>query len=155
LLGARSAVFAPFPKLGLLILDEEHESAYKQEERPRYHARDVALKRAELSSAVMVMGSATPSLESYWNAKHGTYTLLELTSRVEERALPTVELIDQRPISRSALGETTTDVRAMLRPTPHALRSTSYSVFSEQLKLAIEQRLAKREQIMLFVNRRG
>ena len=69
LLGARSAVFAPFPKLGLIVLDEEHEGSYKQENRPRYHTREVALKRAETSAAVLVMGSATPSLESYWKAK--------------------------------------------------------------------------------------
>src|ERR1019366_3111852 len=99
LLGARSAVFAPFPRLGLIVLDEEHESSYKQEDRPRYHTREVALKRAELSSALLVMGSATPSLESYWNAKQGIYTLLELTSRVEQRSLPVVELIDRRPKS--------------------------------------------------------
>ena len=97
LLGARSAVFAPFPQLGVIILDEEHEAAYKQEDRPRYHTREVALKRAELSSTVVVMGSATPSLESYWKAKQGAYTLLEMTSRVEERSLPKVELVDLRP----------------------------------------------------------
>jgi primosomal protein N' (replication factor Y) len=139
LLGARSAVFAPFPNLGLLVLDEEHEPSYKQEDRPRYHTREVAIKRAELSGAVLVMGSATPSLESYWKAKQGIYQLLELTSRVEQRSLPVVELIDRRPPS-----------------TTHGTRSSAFgSVFSEPLKLAIEQRLARREQIMLFVNRRG
>ena len=97
LLGARSAVFAPFPRLGLIVLDEEHEGSYKQEDRPRYHTRDVALKRAELSASVLIMGSATPSLESYWKARQGIYTLLEMTSRVEQRLLPPVELIDQRP----------------------------------------------------------
>ncbi len=138
LLGARSAVFAPFPKLGAIILDEEHESSYKQDDRPRYHTREVAIKRAELSSAVLVMGSATPSLESYWKAKEGVYTLLELTSRVEQRSLPPVELIDRRaPADKTQK------------------RSASWAVFSEPLKLAIEQRLAKREQVMLFVNRRG
>lgn len=140
LLGARSAVFAPFPQLGLIILDEEHESAYKQDDRPRYHTREVALKRAELSSAALIMGSATPSLESYWKAKQGIYTLLELTSRVEQRSLPSVELIDQRPPKSVGVGRKS---------------ASSFSVFSEPLKLAIEQRLARREQIMLFVNRRG
>jgi len=76
-------------------MDEEHESSYKQEEKPRYHAREVALWRAERAKAVMIMGSATPSLESYWNAKKGIYTLTELTSRVELRQLPPVTLIDR------------------------------------------------------------
>jgi primosomal protein N' (replication factor Y) (superfamily II helicase) len=138
LLGARSAVFAPFPRLGLVVVDEEHEATYKQEDRPRYDTREVALKRAELTSAVILMGSATPSLESYWKAKQGIYTLLELTSRVEERSLPPVDLVDRRP-----------------PPAAQRKRSTSFFVFSEPLKLAIEQRLARREQILLFVNRRG
>jgi len=145
LLGARSAVFAPFPNLGLLVLDEEHEPSYKQEDRPRYHTREVALKRAELSSAVLVMGSATPSLETYWKAKRGIYQLLEMTSRVEQRSLPAVELIDMRHPS------------LQVSPPAEGRRrlSHAFSVFSEPLKLAIEQRLARREQIMLFVNRRG
>jgi primosomal protein N' (replication factor Y) len=146
LLGARSAIFAPFPQLGLIVLDEEHETAYKQEDRPRYHTRDVALKRAELSSAVLVMGSATPSLESYWQAKEGAYTLLELTSRVEERSLPPVELIDQRR-GRDEKDEGKKGKAQRL--------SAPFAVFSEPLKLAIENRLARREQILLFVNRRG
>ncbi len=149
LLGARSAVFAPFPRLGLIVLDEEHEATYKQEDRPRYHTREVALKRAELTSAVLIMGSATPSLESYWNAKQGTYTLLELTSRVEERSLPPVELIDMRP--RDKRQETGEKEKQLLV----ARRLSPVGVFSEPLKLAIEQRLARREQILLFVNRRG
>jgi len=150
LLGARSAVFAPFPNLGLIVLDEEHESSYKQEDRPRYHTREVAIKRAELSSAVLVMGSATPSLESYWKAKQGIYRLLELTSRVEQRSLPVVELIDSRPPQASP--------HPSLPPQggKGRLRGQAFfSVFSEPLKLAIEQRLARCEQIMLFVNRRG
>jgi len=157
LLGARSAVFAPFPNLGLLVLDEEHEPSYKQEERPRYHTREVALKRAELSSAVLVMGSATPSLESYWKAKQGLYQLLELTSRVEQRTLPIVELIDRRggalsPPEKGGKDEMKSRAGAVARP----YKSREYfTVFSEPLKLAIEQRLARREQVMLFVNRRG
>jgi primosomal protein N' (replication factor Y) len=159
LLGARSAVFAPFPKLGLIVLDEEHEGSYKQEDRPRYHTRDVALKRAELSSAVLVMGSATPSLESYWKAKQGTYVLLELTSRVEQRSLPAVELIDRRPHAerisdRASKRANHGESEASTHPRTRSL-AYSHSVFSEPLKLAIEQRLARREQIMLFVNRRG
>jgi primosomal protein N' (replication factor Y) len=138
LLGARSAVFAPFPHLGAIIMDEEHESSYKQEDRPRYHARDVALWRAERSRAVMIMGGATPSLESYWAAKKGVYTLVELTSRVELRQLPQVTLIDRR-----GKGEGGKE------------RKAGFAVFSEPMKLAIEQRLARREQVILFVNRRG
>ncbi len=159
LLGARSAVFAPFPNLGAIILDEEHESSYKQDDRPRYHAREVAIRRAEISSTVLVMGSATPSLESYWKAKQGIYTLLELTSRVEQRSLPPVELIDRRqklPSSPAVAGGGSMDPRqGYSGMTSNRLSRASYSVFSEPLKLAIENRLARREQIMLFVNRRG
>lgn len=140
LLGARSAVFAPFPRLGVIVMDEEHEPSYKQEDRPRYQTREVALFRARQTQAVLLMGSATPSLESYWNARQGTYTLLELTSRVEERQLPQVTLIDQRPGTGAP---------------EHRRSGAPFAVFSEPLKLAIEQRLAKREQLMLFVNRRG
>ncbi len=156
LLGARSAVFAPFPQLGAIIVDEEHEATYKQEDKPRYHTRDVALKRGELSSAVVIMGSATPSLESYWNAKQGIYTLLEITSRVEQRSLPAVELIDLRP---RTLEDLPIEKPSPADPAPAGKRSSRrpdfFSVFSEPLKLAVEQRLARREQSMLFVNRRG
>jgi primosomal protein N' (replication factor Y) (superfamily II helicase) len=152
LLGARSAVFAPFPSLGLIVMDEEHEPTYKQEDRPRYHTRDVALKRAEQTGAALIMGSATPSLESYWKAKRGEYRLVELTSRVEQRLLPHVTLIDQRPafaINASA-GQPAGAARQ------RAIAKAGYwTVFSEPMKLAIEQRLARREQVMLFVNRRG
>jgi primosomal protein N' (replication factor Y) len=134
LLGARSAVFAPFPRLGVLILDEEHEPSYKQEDRPRYHTREVALKRSALESSLLILGSATPSLESYWNAKQGNYTLLELKERVEKRSLPRVTLVDRRSTKAQ-------------RGAP--------LVFSESLHLALEQRLARREQTLLFVNRRG
>src|SRR6185312_7495093 len=140
LLGARSAVFAPFRDLGIVIVDEEHEPSYKQEDRPRYHTRDVALKRAQAARAVVILGSATPSLESYWKAREGVYTLLELTSRVEQKKLPPVELIDRRPAAEEA---------------GLKKKRADFSVFSEPLRLAIEQRLARREQIMLFVNRRG
>jgi primosomal protein N' (replication factor Y) (superfamily II helicase) len=160
LLGARSAVFAPFQKMGLIVMDEEHEPSYKQEDRPRYHTRDVALKRAEQTGSVLIMGSATPSLESYWKAEQGTYTLLEMASRVEARQLPPVTLIDRRPHQPDGGGETGEEanlVGAALRAarTKSRVGSSSFSVFSEELRLAIEQRLARREQIMLFVNRRG
>jgi primosomal protein N' (replication factor Y) (superfamily II helicase) len=134
LLGARSAVFAPFPRLGALILDEEHEPSYKQEDRPRYHTREVALKRSALESCVLILGSATPSLESYWNAKQGTYQLLELKERVEKRSLPRVTLVDRQAVKG---------------------RRGAPLIFSESLHLALEQRLARREQALLFVNRRG
>ena len=144
LLGARSAVFAPFRELGLIVIDEEHEPSYKQEDRPRYHTREVAIKRAALEGAVVVMGSATPSLESYWNAKHGVYRLLELTSRVEQKSLPPVTLIDRRPAA--AVPPEGKKRKRRWMPAP---------IFAEPLRLAIEQRLARREQAMLFVNRRG
>jgi primosomal protein N' (replication factor Y) len=94
--GTRSAIFAPLADLALIIVDEEHDSSYKQEETPRYHARDVAVMRAKMSDAVVVLGSATPSLESYFNAKKNKYALIELPDRVERRPLPEVEIIDMR-----------------------------------------------------------
>lgn len=133
-IGARSAIFAPVDPLGLIIVDEEHEHSYKQEEAPRYHARDVAVVRGQMEGAVVVLGSATPSLESYYNAKQGKYTLLELPRRVDEQKLPLVRVIDMRSETRKDQG------------TP---------IFSEKLKAAITQRLEQREQVMLFLNRRG
>ena len=146
LLGARSAIFAPFPNLGLIVMDEEHEPTYKQDDRPRYHTREVALKRAAQTSAVLIMGSATPSLESYWKAQQGEYRLLELNSRVERRSLPPVTLVDRRP-PPAAEGRPASKTKGRA--------PSNWTVFSEPLKLAMEQRLARREQIMLFVNRRG
>src|SRR5690606_24744844 len=100
--GARSAVFAPIPELGAIIVDEEHESTYKQsDEAPRYHAREVAIVRARMAGAVCVLGSATPSLESWSNARSGKYRLLELPERVEGRPLPPVRVIDLRCGRRS------------------------------------------------------
>src|SRR4029079_16116728 len=98
--GARSAVFAPTRKLGLIIIDEEHENTFKQESTPRYHARDVALMRARLEDIPIIMGSATPSLESWANAAKGAYTLLSLPTRVENRPMPGVRLIDLRHESK-------------------------------------------------------
>ena len=94
--GTRSAVFAPVSNLGLIVVDEEHDASYKQEENPRYHARDVAVMRAKLNSATVVLGSATPSLESWRNATTGKYSLIELAQRVADRPLPVVELVDMR-----------------------------------------------------------
>jgi primosomal protein N' (replication factor Y) len=156
LLGARSAVFAPFAHLGVVVLDEEHEPTYKQEDRPRYHTRDVALRRAQQTQAVLIMGSATPSLESYWNARQGIYTLLELTSRVEKRSLPPVTLIDRRPtVLASSERASKQEGDLPSSPARRLAGSRSFAVFSEPLRLAIEQRLARHEQIMLFINRRG
>ncbi|MEI6342235.1 MAG: primosomal protein N' [Verrucomicrobiota bacterium] len=135
-IGARSAVFAPVDKLGLVVVDEEHEHSYKQEEAPRYHARDVAVVRAAREGAVVVLGSATPSVESYWNARHGKYRLLEIKARATDHKLPVVRVVDLRLDSRRAE-----------KGTP--------GVFSAALKEAIVQRLERREQTILFLNRRG
>ena len=94
--GTRSGVFAPVRNLGLIVVDEEHDGSYKQEETPRYNGRDVAIVRAQAAGACVVLGSATPSLESRYNAERGKYTLLELPERIEERPMPAVELIDMR-----------------------------------------------------------
>ena len=99
-IGARSAIFAPVEPLGLIIVDEEHEHTYKQEEAPRYHARDVAIMRGQMENAVVVLGSATPSLESYYNCKQGKYTLLELPERVDNQKMPHVRVVDMRQAAR-------------------------------------------------------
>ena len=95
-IGARSAVFAPVQRLGLIVVDEEHETSYKQEEAPRYHARDLAVVRAQIDRCAILLGSATPSLESYQNAKTGKYRLACLTSRVDDRQLPLIRVVDMR-----------------------------------------------------------
>ena len=135
-IGARSAVFAPVEPLGLLIVDEEHEHSYKQEEAPRYHARDVAVVRAQKERAVVVLGSATPSIESFYNSKKGKYTLLEMTRRVDDKKLPIVRVTDMRQEARTS-------------------RGGASPVFSRPLKEAIRLRLERGEQTMLFLNRRG
>lgn len=132
--GTRSAVFAPVSDLALIIVDEEHDSSYKQEEMPRYHARDVAVVRAKMSYATIVLGSATPSLESYFNAKKNKYTLLELRDRVEQRPLPEVEIID---------------MRQEFQETGHE------QVISRKLAEEIRERLERKEQVMALLNRRG
>ncbi|MDA1081515.1 MAG: primosomal protein N' [Gemmatimonadetes bacterium] len=137
--GARSAVFAPLPNLGAVIVDEEHESSYKQGESPRYHARDVAIVRARAAGAVCVLGSATPSLESWQNVIDRKYTKLSLPDRVGGGALPKVEIIDLR--------ETTKSVAAADRNLRHIL--------SDPLERAIHARLARNEQTILLLNRRG
>ena len=133
-IGPRSALFAPFENLGLIIIDEEHENAYKSELSPRYDAREAAARRARMNDASLVMGSATPSLESYTRALRGEYGLFTLKERAKEDAcLPQVEIVDLR----------------------EELKEGNRSIFSRRLKALIEERLEKREQVMLFINRRG
>ncbi|MBF2564403.1 primosomal protein N' [Listeria seeligeri] len=131
--GARSAVFAPFENLGIIIIDEEHEASYKQEDNPRYHARDVAIWRAMKYQCPVVLGSATPSLESFARAKKGVYTLIELPSRVNDRAMPEVSVVDMR----------------------EELRKENRTEFSTELLEKIKDRIAKKEQTVLMLNRRG
>jgi primosomal protein N' (replication factor Y) len=133
-IGARSAVFAPLKDLGLIIVDEEHETTYKQEEAPRYHARDVAVVRAKIEKCAVVLGSATPSLESYHNATTGKYELLTLTQRVDDQRMPLIRIVDLRQERR----------KGKIAP-----------ILSEKLSQAIAARLEKREQTILFLNRRG
>jgi primosomal protein N' (replication factor Y) (superfamily II helicase) len=132
--GTRSAVFAPVSDLALIIVDEEHDASYKQEETPRYHARDVAVMRAKMTNAVVVLGSATPSLESYFNATKNKYALIELPDRVERRPLPEVEIVD---------------MRQEFQETGHE------QVISRKLAAEIKERLDRREQVMVLLNRRG
>jgi primosomal protein N' (replication factor Y) len=133
-IGARSAIFAPVEPLGLIVVDEEHEHSYKQEEAPRYHARDVAIVRGQMEGAVVVLGSATPSLESYYNCGKGKYTLLKLPERADDKKMPVVRIVD---------------MRQNVRP------GKAVSIFSPQLKEAIAQRVERKEQVILFLNRRG
>ena len=132
--GARSAVFAPVQNLRLIVVDEEHEPAYKQDETPRYHGRDVAVMRAKLNRAVCLLGSATPSLESYANAQAGKYRLLELRERVDARKLPHIDIVDLRI---------------------EALKQRTMPALSGKLVDAMQARLERREQTILFINRRG
>ncbi|MBT5845137.1 MAG: primosomal protein N' [Verrucomicrobiales bacterium] len=134
-IGARSAIFAPVEPLGLIIVDEEHEHSYKQEEAPRYHARDVAVVRGQREGATVVLGSATPSLESYHNTKRGKYTLLEMPSRVDDKQMPLVRVQDMR--------------------TEKSKGDKGPPIFSQRLKDAIHHRLEAGEQTILFLNRRG
>ena len=133
-IGARSAVFAPVEPLGLVIVDEEHEHSYKQEEAPRYNARDLAVVRGQQEGAAVVLGSATPCMESYHNVQRKKYGLLSLTERVDNIQMPIVRVIDMRSAARTEKG---------------------VGIFSPQLREAILQRLEKNEQVMLFLNRRG
>ena len=132
-IGARSAVFAPIDELGLIVVDEEHEATYKQDESPRYHARDVAVMRATLEGVPVVLGSATPSVESYTNAGRGKYRLLTLPERIGARGMAKVEIVDRRQV----------------------LRGGSDPILTPVLREALSERLARREQALLLLNRRG
>jgi len=132
--GARSAVFAPLENLGLIVVDEEHETSYKQEEAPRYHARDVSVVRAKIEKCVVLLGTATPSLESYHNAVQQKYQLLNLTQRVDNCQMPLMRIVDLRLERR---------------------KEKAAAILSEKLRAAITARLEKHEQTILFLNRRG
>lgn len=134
-IGARSAVFAPLPDLGLILVDEEHENTYKQDSVPRYHGRDVAVLRAHFEGCAVVLGSATPSLESWHNTQTGKYDLVRLDQRADGQSMPLVRVVDMR-----------------LEASKH---KGGPAVFSEKLRVALEQRLEKGEQAILFLNRRG
>ncbi|MFI8574734.1 primosomal protein N' [Rossellomorea aquimaris] len=131
--GARSAVFAPFENIGIIIIDEEHETSYKQEENPRYHARDVAIYRGEYHQCPVILGSATPSLESFARASKGVYGLLTLDKRMNDGPLPSVDIVDMR----------------------EELRKGNRSMFSTELFEKLQDRMEKGEQTVLFLNRRG
>lgn len=133
MIGPRSALFTPFENLGLIVIDEEHETTYKSEQVPRYHARETAIRRAKLEGASVVLGSATPSLEAFYRCRLGEYTLLELKNRATAQSLPEVYTVDMR----------------------EELKHGNRSIISDRLKEMIEDRLQKRQQIMMFLNRRG
>lgn len=131
--GARSAVFAPFENIGIIIIDEEHETTYKQEDQPRYHTRDVAIHRGKYHNCPVILGSATPTLESFARAQKGVYQLATLSERTNEKDMPKVEIVDMRK----------------------ELHAGNRTMFSRILKEKIEQRIQKGEQIVLMLNRRG
>ena len=133
MIGPRSALFTPFPNLGLIVIDEEHEAAYKSEQMPRYHARETAIERARLERASVVLGSATPSMEAFYRCRQGQYRLLELKRRTEGSQLPSVYIEDMR----------------------EELKNGNKSILSDRLKMLMKQRLNEKQQIMLFLNRRG
>ncbi len=133
MIGPRSALFTPFPNLGLIVIDEEHEPTYKSEQVPRYHARETAIQRAKLEHASVVLGSATPSLEAYYGVQQGEYELLALKERSRKQSLPTVYTVDLR----------------------EELKAGNRSIISVKLHEMIKERLDKKQQVMLFLNRRG
>ncbi|TDU63074.1 replication restart DNA helicase PriA [Prosthecobacter fusiformis] len=138
-IGARSAIFAPLENMGLIIVDEEHEPSYKQEDAPRYHARDVAVVRGRIEHCAVLLGSATPSLESFQNATLGKYELLNMTRRTDGKSMPLIRIVDMRLERRKG-----TEVSF-----------TNTGILSQRLRMAIQDRLTKKEQTILFLNRRG
>lgn len=132
-IGARTSVFAPLDNIGLIVIDEEHESTYKSDHNPKYDTIDVAFKRASLSGAVLVLGSATPGVTSYYRAKNGIYELIEMNKRIGESVMPKLDIVDMR--KEAAAGNT--------------------SVFSRELAGRIDRALSRKEQVILFLNRRG
>lgn len=146
-IGTRSAIFAPLPRLGLIVVDEEHDGSYKQQEAPRYQARDLAVLRGRLTGAAVVLGSATPSLESYANAQAGKYQLVEMTERVEHRPLPTVEVIDMGAEFRS--------VHAGAAPRRRSGERAPDLLLSRALQEALAERLRLGQQSLVLMNRRG
>lgn len=133
MIGPRSALFTPFPNLGLIVIDEEHEGTYKSENMPRFHARETAIELARMSNAGVILGSATPSIDSYYKAMNGEYTLFKLTKRLTGNTLPNATIVDLR----------------------EELKSGNRSILSNRLQELIADRLSKKEQVMLFLNRRG
>lgn len=133
MIGPRSALYAPFSNLGLIIIDEEHEGSYKSESPPKYHAREVAIQRAKMLEASVILGSATPSIEAYAKAKKGVYKFYQIKNRAGKGTLPRVHIVDLR----------------------EELKKKNKSIFSEKLKNLMKDRLEKNQQIMLFINRRG
>jgi primosomal protein N' (replication factor Y) len=133
-IGARSALFAPLPRLGLIIVDEEHDFSYKQEEGPRYQARDAAVVRGKMERALVILGSGTPSIQSFHNARTGRYRLLSMPERIEERPLPRVEIIDMKTVKEEGQRN---------------------GIISPPLKEALHSHLARGSQVILFLNRRG
>ena len=133
MIGPRLALFTPFPELGLILLDEEHEPSYKSDAQPKYHAREVALERAKMCNASVILGSATPSVESYYKAANGEYRLFTLDERIGESRIPDISIVDLRK----------------------ELKAKNFSIFSRSLKEKMQERLERSEQILLFLNRRG
>ncbi len=133
MIGPRSALFTPFEKIGMIIMDEEQETSYKSENAPKYHTREVAIQRGKMCGASVVLGSATPSVESFYKARFGEYSMFSLKERVNGSMLPTISVVDLR----------------------EELKQRNYSIFSRELRVKMEECLKKKKQILLFLNRRG
>jgi primosomal protein N' (replication factor Y) len=153
--GARSAVFAPLRDLGLIVVDEEHDSSYKQEEGVRYNGRDVAVVRGKLSGCPVVLGSATPAIESYDNCRQGRYRLLEITNRVNERPLPRIEIVDLRSeLKRPCAGSINKNSKPQ-KSVPLKKKNPTHGLISQQLAEALRENYEKSRQSLIFLNRRG